>query len=79
MLRERKAALLNSFTVRPDNMADERCFSKSCNSPPDEAKPSNNNHSPQLIDTSLIKGAKMITKNYGVIVLPVRLLSFQFV
>lgn len=50
-----KAALLISFAVCTDNMADERCFLKSCNSPPDEGKPSNNNRSPQLIDTLLIK------------------------
>ena len=76
---DRKAALLISFAVCPDNMVDERCFLKSCNSPPDGAEPGNNNLSPQMIDTSLIKGARMITENYGVIVLLARTLSVEFV
>lgn len=76
---DRKAALLISFAVCPDNMVDERCFLKSCNSPPDGAEPGNNNRSPQMIDTSLIKEARMITENYGVIVLLARTLSVEFV
>lgn len=76
---DRKAALLISFAVCPDNMVDERCFLKSCNSPPDGAELGNNNGSPQMIDTLLIKGARMITEIYGVIVLLARTLSVEFV